>query len=232
MNWFITGTDTGAGKTFVTCALLHAFARIGVRAIAMKPLAAGLAERDGVAMNEDVALLQSAMGGNAPPLSVINPYALEDPTAPHIAAARAGLRLELGPIEDAYRQARALAEVVLVEGVGGWCLPLNERQWLADIPKALDLPVLMVAGIRLGSLNHALLTARAVVADGCRLAGWVANVLDPDYPYAAETIDTLAGHLGSPPLATVGWSRESDSRKASVDLEGAVRRLRSDEAGK
>lgn len=222
MSWFITGTDTGAGKTFITCALLHAFARAGVRAVAMKPLAAGLVEKGGVRLNEDVALLQAAMGENALPLSVINPYALEDPTAPNIAAARAGLRLELAPVEAAYREASRLAEVVLVEGVGGWCLPLNDSQWLSDIPRRLGLPVLLVAGIRLGGLNHALLTARAVAADGCRLQGWIANILDPAYEYAVETIETLAAHLGAPPLAVVAWSDQSDPCAAGVTLSEAA----------
>ena len=225
MSWFITGTDTGAGKTFITSALLHAFAAAGLRAVAMKPLAAGVIEKDGLRINEDVACLQAAMGAHAPPLSVINPYALSDPTAPHIAAARAGVRLALGPIATAYRDARRLAEVVLVEGVGGWCLPLNESEWLSDIPRSLDLPVLLVAGIRLGGLNHTLLTARAVAADGCRLDGWIANLLDPEYAYATETIDTLATHLGCPPLAVVAWSSQSDPRVAGAMLQGAARTL-------
>ena len=231
MSWFVTGTDTGAGKTFITCALLHAFAEVDIRAVALKPLAAGLVEMDGIRVNEDVARLRAAMGANAPPLSVINPYALADPTAPHLAAARAGIRLELGPIETAYREASRQAQTVLVEGVGGWCLPLNESQWMSDIPRHLDLPVLMVAGIRLGGLNHALLTARAVAADGCRLAGWIANVLDPAYPYANETIQSLAVHLGTPPIAVVGWNSQSDPRAAGVTLARAARWLDSHRAG-
>ena len=225
MSWFIAGTDTGAGKTFVTCALLHAFAELGIRVVAMKPLAAGLVERAGVLINEDVAELQAAMGGAAPPLSVINPYALADPTAPHIAAARAGIRLDLVPIENAYAQARKLGEVVLVEGVGGWCLPLNESQWLADIARTLELPVLLVAGIRLGALNHTLLTARAIAADGCRLDGWIANVLDPNYPYADHTIESLADSLGSAPLAIVPWMAQSDPTRAGVPIKKATQEL-------
>ena len=224
MSWFITGTDTGAGKTFVTCALLHALSAQGCRAIAMKPIAAGLAEIDGLSINEDVAHLRANMA-DPPPLSVINPYALTDPTAPHIAAARAGQRLELSPIETAFAQARVAAELVLVEGVGGWSLPLNESQWLADIPKALHLPVLMVVGVRLGALNHALLTARAVMADGCRMDGWIANILDANYPYAQETIESLRQCLDAPLLGTLDWNPQSDPRQAGVALENAARWL-------
>ena len=225
MSWFITGTDTGAGKTFVTCGLLHALSAQGCRAIAMKPIAAGLMEINGVSVNEDVACLQSNMAA-PPPLSIINPYALPDPTAPHIAAARAGRRLELPPIEAAFEKARSAADMVLVEGVGGWCLPLNESQWLGDIPKVLRLPVLLVVGVRLGALNHALLTARAIQADGCRLDGWIANILDADYAYAQETIESLAQCLTAPLLGTLGWNPQSDPRQSGVVLEEAARWLR------
>lgn len=225
MSWFMTGTDTGAGKTYVTCGLLHALAGHGCKALAMKPLAAGLVEREGRLINEDVALLRSAMGPDAPPVSVVNPYALSDPTAPHIAASRAGIRLELRPIHEAYAQAREQAEIVLVEGVGGWCLPLNESQWLADIPKTLGLPVLLVAGIRLGALNHTLLTARAIEADGCVLDGWIANMLDPGYAYAEQTVQALVEGIGKPPLAVLRWREQSGPSEAGVDLVEAARWL-------
>lgn len=208
MNWFITGTDTGVGKTFVTCALLRALERQGVRAGAMKPIAAGAPPG---ALNEDVASLVEAMGVSLP-LGVVNPHALATPTAPHIAAAREGRRLEFSPIEAAYAHARRESDLVLVEGVGGWCLPLNEAEMLADIPRRLALPVLMVVGIRLGALNHALLTARAIAADGCHLAAWIANEIDPAYAYAADTIDALRSRLTAPCLAHVRWNGEGLAR--------------------
>jgi len=204
MDCFVTGTDTGIGKTFVTVALLQALAARHLQVAALKPLAAGLGRYDEETINEDVALLRRASSVRLP-LEVINPYAFQAPTAPHLAAELAGAHINLAIIEQAYRRAQSQAQVLLVEGVGGWCLPLNDQQMLCDLVKHLGLPVLLIAGIRLGALNHTLLTARAILADGCELLGWVANMVDPTYAYAQATVAALEARIAAPLLGTVPW---------------------------
>ena len=218
MDCFITGTDTGAGKTHVTCALLDALARQGVRAAAMKSLAAGLELHAGELVNEDVARLEAHCSARLP-RAVLNPYAFAAPTAPHIAAALEQRQIELQTLQQAVAEARAQTEVLLVEGVGGWLLPLNETQMLGDFVLAARLPVVMVAGIRLGALNHSLLTARAIVDDGCELIGWVANIVDPAYAYADATIETLREKIAAPCLAIIPWEPLAPDSGASYGLE-------------
>ena len=202
MNCFITGTDTGIGKSFVTAALLRALDARGVRVTGMKPIAAG-ARRDGNELiNDDAELLRRCANVSAA-RRLVCPAIYEAPTAPHLAAQAAGRPIDLDAIAKAYQQLCAKADVVLVEGIGGWALPLSGPDMLADLPRRLALPILLVVGVRLGALNHALLTARAILADGLPLLGWVANVLDPDYPWAAATIDTLATRLPAPLLGQI-----------------------------
>ena len=151
--WFVTGTDTEVGKTFVTCALLHAFAAQGLNAVGMKPIAAGT-DADGC--NEDVEQLLAAMPVK-PARELVNPYLFAPPIAPHIAAAEAGRAIEPGPIRTAFDALRAHADAVLVEGVGGFLVPLGPRYDAADLAQDLALPVILVVGMRLGCINHALL---------------------------------------------------------------------------
>lgn len=217
MDCFVTGTDTGIGKTFVTVALLQALAARHLQVAALKPLAAGLGRYDEETINEDVALLRRASSVRLP-LEVINPYAFQAPTAPHLAAELAGAHINLALIEQAYRRAQSQTQVLLVEGVGGWCLPLNDQQMLCDLVKHLGLPVLLIAGIRLGALNHTLLTARAILADGCELLGWVANIVDPTYPYAQATVAALEARIAAPLLGTLPWGG-GDTPCAGAHLE-------------
>lgn len=228
---FVTGTDTGVGKTFVSAALLRALRTAGVDALAMKPVASGSVETPGGLRNEDALLLQDAMRtpvpgvvvGEPPAYGTINSYALRDPIAPHLAAANDGVEIELGPIQGAWFELSARAPFVLVEGAGGWLIPLSEGRMLADIPRALGLPVLLVVGVRLGCINHALLTARAIRDDGLEIAGWVANIVDPGLPQADEVIDTIACRLDAP-LAVI--PRDPDPAALPQLLEAAVERLR------
>lgn len=189
-GYFVTGTDTGVGKTTVSCALLHGFARQGNTVVGMKPVAAG--RENGVW--QDVVHLQQASNMIAPP-SLVNPYALTAPIAPHIAAAQEGIRIELAVIRQAFDALQAQAEIVIVEGVGGFLVPLNDAQDTGDLAKLLGLPVILVVGMRLGCLNHALLSAHAIQAKGLTLAGWVANQLDQNTPCLAENIDALHTRL-------------------------------------
>jgi dethiobiotin synthetase len=158
MSYFITGTDTGVGKTLVSCALLHGLAAQGKRAVGFKPVAAGCDADD---HNEDAKALRAASNIQAA-YGQINPYCFTHAIAPHLAARHAGVRIEFGRILNSYRELEAQADAVVVEGVGGFCVPLNEKQDSADLAAALELPVILVVGMRLGCLNHALLTVRAI----------------------------------------------------------------------
>jgi dethiobiotin synthetase len=171
---FITGTDTGVGKTLVSCALLYAFAARGMQAAGYKPVSAGC-DADG--KNDDVKNLRAASNVQVG-YGQINPYCFSQPIAPHIAAQNAGVRIEFARIMVSYRELAAQAHEVIVEGVGGFRVPLNDAQDGADMARELGIPVILVVGMRLGCLNHALLTARAISDCGLECAGWVANVLD------------------------------------------------------
>lgn len=175
---YITGTDTGIGKSIASAALLHALRGRGERAIGMKPVASGCERTPEGWRNEDALLLQAA-SAPTPRYDDVNPFALPQPLAPELAAADAGVTISLPPILEAHARLAAMADKVVVEGVGGWAAPLSASIDQADLVRALDLPVVLVVGLRLGCLNHARLTARAIAADGVRLAGWIANGIDP-----------------------------------------------------
>lgn len=212
--FFITGTDTGVGKTFASVALLHALRAGGAHAVGMKPLASGCDMTANGLRNDDALALQAASHPQ-PDYALVNPYALPEPTAPQIAAQRAGVRITLAPMLDAYRALRALSPTVVVEGVGGWLAPLADDLDQSDLVKALDLPVILVVGLRLGCLNHARLTARAIVADGCRLHGWIGSgvdVLEPRY------IELLAQALPVPCLGVLPHAPGADP----ADLAGRL----------
>lgn len=215
---FLTGTDTGVGKTLISAALLHALAKHHPRVVGMKPVAAGLMEVDGRWASEDVLALRAA-STVAVPAELDNPVALAEPMAPHIAAQREGRSLEVAELMAAHQQLQALADVIVVEGAGGWRVPLNDHQTLADLAKALGAPVVLVVGMRLGCLNHALLTAEAIRADGLDLIGWVANHVDPDMAQPEENVASLRLRLGAPLLATVPWQPGApDARHIAIGL--------------
>ncbi|HXE37023.1 MAG TPA: dethiobiotin synthase [Azonexus sp.] len=197
--YFLTGTDTEVGKTFITCALLHRAARDGLRAAGLKPVAAGT---DAAGRNEDVEAIRAASNLKLPD-ATINPYCFEAAVAPHIAAAEAGVAIEFGPIRAACASARQAADLLIVEGVGGFRVPLGSDGDSADLAVALGLPVILVVGLRLGCINHALLTAEAIAARGLGIAGWVANHIDPAMARFAENLATLSELLPAPLLGVV-----------------------------
>lgn len=199
MNYFVTGTDTGVGKTLISCALLHGFAARGKRVAGMKPVAAGC---DDDAANADVQALRSATNVLAT-LGQLNPYSFLQPVAPHIAARHAGVSINPERIVESYKELAALADVVIVEGAGGLLVPLGDKFDTADLAQLLELPVILVVGMRLGCLNHALLTAAAIQARGLVCAGWVANMVDEDMPFLQENIDTLKQRIRAPLLGIV-----------------------------
>jgi dethiobiotin synthetase len=211
---FVTGTDTDVGKTLVSAALLLAMKDLGLKAVGMKPIAAG-AEKVGDAwVNEDVIALNAASGIQAPP-EWVNPYLFRDAIAPHIAAQRKGARIEIPRIVDAYGHLAGLADWVVVEGAGGFRVPLDDQRDGADLAVALGLPVVLVVGVRLGCLNHALLSAEAIAARGLRLAGWVANRVDPDMPAYEENLASLEQRLLAPCLAAIPWLADPGPERAA-----------------
>ncbi len=194
LSVFVTGTDTEIGKTLVSAALLRGFIRAGLRAAAMKPIAAGAFEKDGVWHNEDADQLDAAANVLLPP-AIRTPYLLKEPAAPHIAAAHEHVALDVAHIVDCHAQARLLADVVVVEGVGGFRVPLTDAHDTADLAFTLNLPVVLVVGMRLGCISHALLTAESIAARGLHLAGWVANRIDPAMHFVDENIAAIRDRL-------------------------------------
>lgn len=202
-RFFVTGTDTDAGKTLVASGLLAAAAAAGLRTLALKPVAAGAEVHDGELRNDDALQLMAAMSETLS-YAQVNPLVFEPAIAPHIAAEQAGRRLTADQLAGYCRGSMMRpADFMLVEGAGGWRVPLNHRETLADLAVALNLPVILVVGMKLGCINHALLTAEAVRADGLPLAGWVANRVDPEMACFDENLATLQAMLPAPCLGVV-----------------------------
>lgn len=217
-GYFVTGTDTGVGKTLIAAALMHGFALAGGRVAGMKPVAAGAELVDGRWLNEDVAQLQAAANVDAP-LSMINPYVFAPPIAPHVAAREAGVELAIEPMLAAFNGLQALADTLVVEGAGGFLVPLNDRQDMGDLAVAFGLPVILVVGMRLGCINHALLTVTAIKARGLMLAGWVANVVDADMPCLEENLASLRQRIEAPCLGMVPRLASVSFRQAAEYLQ-------------
>jgi len=201
-SYFVTGTDTGVGKTVVTLGLMRCLQDRGRRVVAMKPVASGC-QRTSRGLRNDDALLLLQQSSLPLEYSEVNPYAFEPAIAPHLAAAEAGCRIELATIGTAYRRLATQADQVCVEGIGGWLVPLNEAQTTADLASELGLGIILVVGMRLGCLNHALLTQAAIAAAGLHFAGWVANQPPPGCERVGENIDTLRSRLAAPLLGSV-----------------------------
>jgi len=215
MSYFVAGTDTHAGKTLISCALLHGFAKQGKRVVGMKPVAAGCTE-DG--QNEDVLLLRAA-GNLEAGYGQLNPYCFHEAIAPHIAAKRAGVEIDCSVIAKSYQALAAQADVVIVEGTGGLLVPLNAHQDGADLVDVLGLPVILVVGMRLGCLNHALLTVEVIAARGLTLAGWVANVVQPGMMQVGENVSTLQQRVKAPLLGIVPYLQPADAGIAAKRLD-------------
>jgi dethiobiotin synthetase len=221
-GFFITGTDTGVGKTRVACALLRALARNGIRAVGMKPVAAGAVADGSGLLNEDVADLMQA-STLAAPRALVNPYCFEPAIAPHIAAAAAGVDIDFDVIARAFDALSDLADAVVVEGAGGFCIPLGDNRDSARLAQRLGLPVVLVVGLRLGCLNHALLTAQAIRARGLVLTGWVANHIDPAMAAVTQNVATLAQSLAAPLMAEFEFNSAHDDEQLTAHLRAASR---------
>jgi dethiobiotin synthetase len=198
--FFITGTDTGVGKTHVSVSLVKALVQQGLKVAVMKPIASGSDRTPQGLRNEDALALKEASNVDAS-YDTLNPYCFEPAISPHIAAEEAGITLDVGVIKSNFDILKAKADIIVVEGAGGWYAPMGQTQSMADLPKALNIPAILVVGVRLGCLNHARLSKEAIEAHGVEFAGWVANSIDPKLERAAENLATLERILGRPPLA-------------------------------
>ena len=215
---FVTGTDTGVGKTLVSCALIHAIKARGVGVMPMKPIAAGAESIDGQWENEDSIALIEAAGCPASRLPDVTPVLLREAMAPHIAARREGRRIALEPIREAYERLREQGAFVVAEGVGGFMVPLDKDLDGVDLARALDLPLVLVVGLRLGCLNHALLTAAAIDAAQLELAGWIANEVDPNMAVADENVAALVERISAPLLGRLPFMTQPDARALARHL--------------
>lgn len=203
-SFFITGTDTDVGKTHVACQLIAQYVAQGHKVVGMKPVAAGCELEKGEWVNQDVQKLTAASNVKAP-RELITPYCFNEPIAPHLAAKNAGVEINIQKIIQAYQQLTTMADVVIVEGAGGLLVPLNENQNLADLAQALTIPIILVVGVKLGCINHALLTAEAIKARGLTLHGWVANQIDPNMAMQQENIQAITERLQLAPMLKCRW---------------------------
>lgn len=215
---FVTGTDTGVGKTLITAALLHALAKTGLRVTGMKPIAAGAELIDGELWNEDVAMLAAASNTNLP-RELTTPYLLREPAAPHIAAQLEHVSLDMQHLLDCYQQIAQQSDCVIVEGVGGFCVPINDDVDTADLAVQLGLDVVMVVGLRLGCINHALLTAEAIKARGLNLVGWVANQIDVNMSHQQANLQALEQRLSAPLIGVVPWMAAVSAQVAADKID-------------
>lgn len=215
MSYFVTGTDTGVGKTLVSCALLYGFAAQGKTVVGMKPVAAGGGDDD---QNEDVTQLRAASNVLASK-GQINPYSFVQAVAPHLAAQFVGININLERILESFSELNAQADIVIVEGVGGFRVPLNADQDSADLAVQMGLPVVLAVGMRLGCLNHALLTTEAIASRKLTLAGWVANVLDANMPMLNENIAALQQRINAPLLGVVPYQAQLNARETASFLD-------------
>jgi len=214
---FVTGTDTGVGKTVAACALVHALRAKGIPVHPMKPIAAGATEHGDRWINEDTRALIAAAGMDASAADAVTPILLREPMAPHIAASRERRSITLEPVRAAFD--RMEDSYVVVEGVGGFRVPLGPRLDTVDLCRALGVPVVMVVGMRLGCLNHALLTAQAISASGLPFAGWIANTIDPAMLAPGENLAALEERLDAPLLGRLPYREHPDSRDLAALLD-------------
>ena len=215
---FVTGTDTGVGKTLIAAALLRGLRERGSRVTGMKPIASGCRETPEGIVNDDALALIAEMSEHAP-YRIVNPYAFVPAIAPHVAAVEAGTRIDLRELERAYRILAGLADIVVIEGAGGWLTPLDEKHALADFVKRVKADVILVVGLRLGCLNHALLTAEAIGHSGLKLAGWVGNGIDAHFERASDNVRALQERLKAPLLGVVPHRASPDAAAALEFLD-------------
>ena len=206
-TYFITGTDTGVGKTHVACKLIKDYIAQGYQVIGMKPVAAGCELVDGAWVNEDVLKLEAASNVKAP-RELINPYSFKEAIAPHIAAEKAGVEIKIELIQQAFMRLADIADIVIVEGAGGFLVPLNDSESMAGLAAALNIPIILVVGMKLGCINHSLLTVEAIKTRNLTLHGWVANHIDPNMQMLAENEASLVARIVQPKLFSLAYTAQ------------------------
>jgi dethiobiotin synthetase len=217
-GYFITGTDTGVGKTWVSCALLSALRNAGRRCAAMKPVASGChATADGLRNDDALSLMEHA--GLELPYGLVNPYALPAATAPHLAARAAGDHIDIASIARCYERLATGMDLTVVEGVGGWLVPLNSREFVSDLARALGMTVILVVGVRLGCLNHALLSSRAILAEEVPFGGWIANCITPPDDFTDDVIATLTERIPVPCCGVVPYLADGSPAAAGMHID-------------
>ena len=219
-NFFITGTDTGVGKTWFTVALMAALKRRGLNVMGMKPIATGAEKIKDRLINEDAKLIMQNCSQKVS-YNLINPFVFELPIAPYVAAKHKGVVIDLDQIIKNYHLLRSMCDVLVVEGVGGWRVPVTNEHSLTDLVSKFDLSVILVVGMRLGCINHAILTAEAINADGLNLCGWVSNHLDRVYSKSEETIKTLKKRLNCPHIGNLLHNSDFDPDKLSTEISSS-----------
>lgn len=215
---FITGTDTEVGKTLVAQTIIHVMRKQYDTVGVMKPVASGATFQNGLLQNEDAAQLQKA-GNVQLPYALINPYCFSPAIAPHIAAELEGVNIDIKHIQTCFNNIAQQVDVVVVEGAGGWLAPLNDNDTIETLAQALSIPVVLVVGLRLGCLNHALLTMSAMYRSGVSVLGWVGNVIDPDFQYLEKNIDTLKQRIAAPCLGVLPFNKSPDIEVLSTHLQ-------------
>ena len=217
-NFFITGTDTEIGKTWFTVALMTALKKTGFSVMGMKPFATGAtATKEGL-INEDARLIMQCSSKKVS-YGLVNPFVCESPTAPTIAAKEENIRLDLDQIIKNYNTLKSMADIMVVEGIGGWRVPITDEYYLSEFVDRLNLSVILVVGVRLGCINHAILTAEAIRSDGHSLCGWASNRLDRVYSSGEETVKTLRKRLNCPHIADFSYCSDFDSDKLAKQIE-------------
>jgi dethiobiotin synthetase len=216
-GFFITGTDTGIGKTTIALGLMAALQQKGLRVAAMKPVSAGCEQTDHGLRHDDAVRLSQQASIDIP-YDTINPYAFAEPIAPHIAAHNQGIRMDIDTVVQAYQQIAEKADVVIVEGAGGWLVPFNEQYTMADLAVALGLPIITVVGMRLGCLNQALLTKESIQAHGLTASAWVANTISEPMPYQEENLQSLTQRLSQPCLGTIPFVASINAETIAAQL--------------
>jgi dethiobiotin synthetase len=217
-GFFVTGTDTGVGKTCIAAGLIHAFGRHGYRTCAMKPVASGSEWHEQGLRNADALQLMQYTTCDVA-YELVNPYIFEPPIAPHIAAQEAGVTIDIQKVANIAQDISKTADVLVVEGVGGWQVPLDDKATMADMARQLGLPVILVVGMRLGCLNHALLTADSIRATGLCLAGWVANFLNVEFCRSEANLRTLQRRINAPLLGVIPYEKQVSPEEMAVRLD-------------
>lgn len=216
--YFITGTDTDVGKTHIAIELIRFFVALGYKTIGMKPISAGCEMVDGVLKNSD-ALQLIAFSNVDTTYSLVNPFAYAPAIAPHIAANLVNETISIAKIQANFMHLTVLADVVVVEGAGGFCVPINDNETIADLSVILNIPIILVVGMRLGCINHALLSVQAIEAKGLKIAGWIANEIDPEMQFLQKNITSLMMRITAPYLGFVAWQADSTSNQTFNKLD-------------